>query len=60
MSTILFQVPGLHVYGLFAVSDLAVSEQYLVKYIVYYNDKCARKYHLYVGPNHHKSELKLF
>ena len=47
-------------YGLFAVSDLAVSEQYLVKYIVYYNDKCARKYHLYVGPGHYKSELKLF
>ena len=40
----LFQVPGLKIYGLFAVSDQAVSEQYLVKYIVYYNDVCARKY----------------
>lgn len=35
------QVPGLKIYGLFAVSDRDVSEQHLVKYIVYYNDVCA-------------------
>ena len=40
------QVPGLKIYGLFAVDDRDVSEQNLVKYIVYYNDVCARKYSL--------------
>eukprot|EP00058_Branchiostoma_floridae_P010665 XP_002596153.1 hypothetical protein BRAFLDRAFT_66117 [Branchiostoma floridae] len=35
------QVPGLQVYALYAVSDLAVSEQLLVKHVVWYNDACA-------------------
>lgn len=35
------QVPGLKIYGLYAVSDQNVSEKHLVKYIVYYNDVCA-------------------
>ncbi|XP_052801956.1 uncharacterized protein LOC128232447 isoform X2 [Mya arenaria] len=36
------QVPNLKIYGLYAVSDLAVSERSLVQYIVHYNDHCAR------------------
>ncbi|KAL4218440.1 hypothetical protein ACF0H5_023175 [Mactra antiquata] len=35
------KVPNLKIYGLYAVSDLPVSEKDLVKYIVYYNDNCA-------------------
>ncbi|KAL3891730.1 hypothetical protein ACJMK2_003979 [Sinanodonta woodiana] len=35
------KVNGLKIYALFAVSDLQVSEQGLVKYVVYYNDHCA-------------------
>lgn len=36
------KVSNLKIYGLYAVSDIAVSEKDLVKYIVYYNDVCAR------------------
>ncbi|XP_053382879.1 uncharacterized protein LOC123540278 [Mercenaria mercenaria] len=35
------KVPNLKIYGLYAVSDIDVSEKNLVKYIVHYNDVCA-------------------
>ncbi|KAH3877260.1 hypothetical protein DPMN_001122, partial [Dreissena polymorpha] len=35
-------VPNLKIYGLYAVSDIEVTERQLVQYIVYYNDQCAR------------------
>ncbi|WAR03483.1 hypothetical protein MAR_010041, partial [Mya arenaria] len=35
------QVPNLKIYGLYATSDLPVSERNLVQYIVHYNDNCA-------------------
>ncbi|XP_053382880.1 uncharacterized protein LOC123540279 isoform X2 [Mercenaria mercenaria] len=35
------QVPNLKIYGLYAASDIDVSEKDMVKYIVYYNDFCA-------------------
>ena len=37
-------VPGLKIYALFAASDPEVSEQHMVKYVVWYNDVCARKF----------------
>ncbi|XP_035670169.1 uncharacterized protein LOC118411789 [Branchiostoma floridae] len=43
------QVPGLQVYALYAVSDLAVSEQLLVKHVVWYNDVCAGNQEKFVG-----------
>ncbi|CAH1246280.1 Hypp7694 [Branchiostoma lanceolatum] len=43
------QVPGLQVYALYAVSDLAVSEQLLVKHVVWYNDMCAGNQERFVG-----------
>lgn len=39
------KVPGLEIYALFAVSDVAVSEKDLVKYVVWYNDHCTGKFH---------------
>ncbi|XP_013380583.1 uncharacterized protein LOC106151742 isoform X1 [Lingula anatina] len=35
------RVPDLKIYALYAVSDLPVSEQFLVKFVVWYNDICA-------------------
>ena len=44
---------GLSIYGLYAVSDIDVSEKDLVQYIVYYNDQCAGKI------NNMNDEIKL-
>ncbi|XP_078594259.1 uncharacterized protein LOC144872022 [Branchiostoma floridae x Branchiostoma japonicum] len=43
------QVPGLQVYALYAVSDMNVTEQFLVKYVVWYNDVCAGDQEKFVG-----------
>lgn len=35
------QVPGLNIFALYAASDLPVTEQKQVRYVVWYNDVCA-------------------